>query len=108
MELGHVLHLECLGVSGLCNLYLKQFSFINIKTLLNDCSHIEDVHLLFRAHLIIFLGSLNLDIIMYTLPLGCLIHLVICNSNSLHPFLFKPCILISDILKMCTFYFVQF
>ena len=30
------------------------------------------------------------------------------NSNSFHPFLFKPCILIPDILKTCTSYFVQF
>ena len=38
--------------SGLCNLQLQQFSFLYIKNF--DCSHIEDVHLLFCAHLIIF------------------------------------------------------
>ena len=30
------------------------------------------------------------------------------NSSSFLSFLFKPCILIPDILNMCTFYFVQF
>ena len=51
------------GVSRLCN--LKQFSFPNIQTLNNDCSYIEDVHLLFCTHFIILffiLGILNLDI----------------------------------------------
>ena len=28
----------------LCNLYLKQISFLYIGTLHDDCSHIEDVH----------------------------------------------------------------
>ena len=51
-------------MSGLCNLQLKQFSFPYIQTLLNDCSHIEDVHLIFCAHLVFnyILGLLNLDI----------------------------------------------
>ena len=38
------------GVSSLCNLQLQIFLFLFIKTLHNDCSHIEDVHLLFSAH----------------------------------------------------------
>ena len=40
------------GVPSLCNLQLQQFSFLYVQTLPNDCSHIEDVHLLFCAHLI--------------------------------------------------------
>ena len=28
----------------MCNLYLKQISFLSIQTLHNDCSHTEDVH----------------------------------------------------------------
>ena len=50
-------------VPSLCNLYLQQFSFLYIQTLSNDCSYIEDVHLLFFAHLInifSFLRVLNL------------------------------------------------
>ena len=42
------------GVPSLCNLNLQQFSILYIHTLHNDCSHIEDVHLLFCAHFIIF------------------------------------------------------
>ena len=34
-------------------------TFLYIQTLHYDCSHIEDVHLLFCAHLIIILGVLN-------------------------------------------------
>ena len=37
---------------------------------------------------------------------GCLV-CVICNTNSIHSFLFKLCIMIVHILKMCTFYFVH-
>ena len=40
------------GVPSLCNLLLQQFSFLYIQTLPTDCSYIEDVHLLFCAHLI--------------------------------------------------------
>ena len=36
------------GVPSLCNL----FNFLFIQTLINDCSHIEDLHLPFCAHLI--------------------------------------------------------
>ena len=39
-------------VSGLCNLKLQNFSFHDIQTLHDNCSHIEDVHLLFCAYLI--------------------------------------------------------
>ena len=42
------------GVSSLCNLKLQQYSILYIQTLPNDCSHIEDVHLLFCARFIIF------------------------------------------------------
>ena len=37
------------GVPSLCNLKLQQYSILYIQTLNNDCSHIEDVHLLFCA-----------------------------------------------------------
>ena len=43
---------NALMVSGLCNLLLQKLSFFYIQILHNDCSHIEDVHLLFWAHLI--------------------------------------------------------
>ena len=42
------------------------YLFIYIQTMHYDCSHIEDVHLLFCADLIIFLGVLNVDIITST------------------------------------------
>ena len=42
------------GVPSLCNLKLQQYSILYIQTLHNDCSHIEDVHLLFCACFIIF------------------------------------------------------
>ena len=53
-------------MSGLCNLLLQKFPFLNIQTLHSDYSYIEHVHLLFCAHLInIFhiLGLLNLNIL---------------------------------------------
>ena len=62
---------------GLCNLLLQQFSILYIQSLLYDCSHIEPVHPIFCAHLIIYLGVLNLDIIMSIPPSECL-HCVIC------------------------------
>ena len=36
--------LECLHCLFVCNLLFKQISFLYSKTLLNDCSYIEDVH----------------------------------------------------------------
>ena len=47
------------GVPRLCNLNLKQYSILYIQTLHNDCSHIEDVHLLFCARFIIFFTFLT-------------------------------------------------
>ena len=44
-----------------------------------DCSHIDYVWTIFSAHLIIFFGLLNLDIIMSTPPLECLHCLCVCN-----------------------------
>ena len=37
---------------------------------------------------------------------GCLV-CVICNSDSIHSFIFNLCIMIVHTLKMCTFYFVH-
>ena len=42
------------GVPSLCTLKLEQYSILYIQTLHNDCSHIEDVHLLFCARFIFF------------------------------------------------------
>ena len=60
-------------MSGLCNLLLQQFLFFNIQTLPNDCSYMEDVHLLFCAHLInisTFLRILNLDTFFHPKGVG--------------------------------------
>ena len=46
--------LNAKGVPSLCNLKLQQYSILYIQTLHNDCSHIEDVHLLFCARFIFF------------------------------------------------------
>ena len=62
------------------------------------------MHPIFCAHLIIFLGLLNLDIITSTPPLECLHCLFVCNLQ------FKPisflyiqlCIMIVHPWKMCT------
>ena len=53
-------------MSGLCNVELHQFAFLNIQTLHNDYSYIEHVHLLYCAHLVnifSFLGMLDLNIL---------------------------------------------
>ena len=39
-------------MSDLCNLLLQQFKFLYIQPLPNNCSHMEEVHLHFCAHLI--------------------------------------------------------
>ena len=55
---GRVLNLDIFSirnakeVPSLCNLLLQQYSLLYIQTLHNDCSHIEDVHFSFCAHLI--------------------------------------------------------
>ena len=88
---------------------IYRFSFLYIQSLLNDCLHIEDLHLLFCAHfmnIFSFCRVLNLDIVVVS-PLcpsvpsvfnifGCQIY-VICNNKSFHAFIFK----------MCTSYFVH-
>ena len=70
-----------------------------------DCSHIEDVHLLFRAHfinIVSFLGVLNLNIFPSQMLRWCLVF-VICNT--FHSFIFKLCKMIVHTLKMCTLLF---
>ena len=47
------------GVPNLCNLKLQQYSILYIQTSHNDCSHIEDVHLLFCARFIILFTFLT-------------------------------------------------
>ena len=54
-----------------------------------------------------FLEVLHLDNMTSTPPVGCL-HCVISKPYRFHSFLIKPCILILDILKMCTCYVLQF
>ena len=50
-----------------------QFSFLHISKFGRyDCSHIEHVHPIFCAHLIIIFGVLNLYIFTSTPPLECL------------------------------------
>ena len=70
---------------------------------------IEDVHLLFCAHLIniftFFTGVELRHFFPSEMCRGCLV-CVICNSNSFHSFIFNLCIMIVHTLKMCTFYFV--
>ena len=36
--------LECLHCLFVCNLFIKQVSFLYIPTLHNDCSHIDNVY----------------------------------------------------------------
>ena len=92
----------------MCNLLLQQFSFLYFQSLNNDCSHIEDVQLLFCAHFIlyyIFEGNELRHYYVYT-TFGVLI---LCNLKrqqfSNVSFLFKLCILFYDILKIYTIYF---
>ena len=98
------------GVPSLCNLKLQQYSILYFQTLHNDCSHIEDVHLLFCARFIIFLTFLTgVELRHFFLSVmlrGCLV-CVICNSKSIHYFNFKLCIMIVHTLKMFTFHFVH-
>ena len=91
---------QCLGVSGLCNPKLQQFSFPRIQTLYIMID--EHVHPIFCAHLIIYLGVFNLNISMSTPPLECYTLCVICNSYRYHFFTFKLSIMIVRTLKMCT------
>ena len=53
-----------------------------------------------------FWWVLNLDIFPSEMLRGCLV-CVICNSNSIHYFIFKLCLMVAHTLKMCTSYFVQ-
>ena len=96
---------------SLCNLYLQQYSLLYIQALHDDCSHIEDVHLLFCAHLInifLFLTGVELRHFFPSEMLrGCLV-CVICNSSSYHSFIFKLYIMIVHSLNMYTLYLYTF
>ena len=97
------------GMPSLCNLKLQQYSILYIQTLHNDCSHIEDVHLLFCARFIIFqtfLTGVELTFFPSEMLRGCLV-CVICNSNRIHYFIFKLYMIIVHTLKMCTSHFVH-
>ena len=79
VELRHFFLPRCLGVPRLCNLYLQQYSLLYIQTLHDDCSQIEDVHLLFCAHLInIFLFLTGVELRHFFL-LRCLGVPSLCN-----------------------------
>ena len=90
---------------SLCNLKLQQYSFFYIQTLHNDCSHIEDVHLLFYARfmdIFSFLGGLELRHFFSLVEmLRWFLVCVICNSKSFHSLIFKLCIMIVHTLNMC-------
>ena len=62
LNLGIFLSEIWVGVSGLCNQYLQQFSFLYIQTLHYDCSYIEDVHLLFSIHFVNFFHFVGLEL----------------------------------------------
>ena len=97
-------------VPSLCNLYLQQYSLFYIQTLHDDCSHIEDVHLPFCAHLInIFLILTGVELRHFFLPrcLGAAVVCVICNSNSVHYIIFKVCVMIVHTLMMYISHFVH-
>ena len=82
---------------------------LNIQTLHNDCSYIDNVPLFFCADLInifLFLGLLNLFFPSEMLK-GCPVS-VICNSSSFHSFIFKLCIMIVHTLNMYTLYLCTF
>ena len=68
------------------------------------------MHLIFCARFIIFFSFLRgVELKTFfpsTMLRGCLV-CVICNSNSIHSFIFKLCTMIVHILKMCTSYFVH-
>ena len=67
------------------------------------------MHLPFCAHFIfsfLFLTGVELSHFPIRNAWVCLVY-VICNSNSIHYFIFKLCIMVAHTLKMCTFYFVQ-
>ena len=98
------------GMPSLCKLYLQQYSFLYIQTLHNDCSYIEDVHHLVCAHSINFFSFLRGVELRHFFHLKCLggcLVCVICNSNSIHSFIFELCVMTVHTLKMCPFYFVK-
>ena len=88
------IHLGCL---------LLHIFHLFIFNLYNDCSHIEDMHLLFYAHFMIFFSFWGAELRLFPFKmirwrLVC----VICNSNSFHSAIFKLCIMIVHTLKLCT------
>ena len=94
-------------VCVICN--SKSFNSFFIQTLPNDCWHLKIctsyfVHVSY--YFFRFWGVLNLDIFSSEMLRGCLV-CVICNSNSIHSFVFIPNIMIVHTLKMCTFHFVH-
>ena len=77
VELRHFFQSEMLRSCQCCEICnSSNFHPFYIKTVHYDCSHIEDVQLLFCAHLIFYyiLRVLNLDVITSTPPLKCLMY----------------------------------
>ena len=94
---------------SLCNQQLQKLSFLFLQTLHNDCSHIEDVHHLFCAHLInIFSFFTVVGLRFFPSKMrGVSLVCVICNFNSFQSFIAKRRTMIVHTLKMCTFYFMH-
>ena len=67
------------GVPSMCNLKLQQYSLLYIQTLHNDCSHIEDVHLPFCAHLLNIFSFLTGVELRHFFHLKCLGVPSLCN-----------------------------
>ena len=76
----------------------------------NDCSHIEDVHLLFYAHFMNIFSLLGgLELRHFSLErLRWFLVCVICNSKSFHSLIFKLCIVIVHTLNMCLCFLCKF
>ena len=100
------------GVPSLCNLYFQKFAFLFIQTCIMITRILRDVHLLFCEHFTTFFSflrdvDLTCSVVLSKMLTGCLV-CVICNDKSCHSFLFKLCIVIVHILKMCTSYLCTF
>ena len=65
-------------VCVICN-YNSFYSFIFLKTLHNDCLHIEDVHFLFCAHLIISYYTFRIAALRYYYVYTTFGLLILCN-----------------------------
>ena len=89
-------------VCVICN--SNSFHSFIFKLCLIYCSYIENMHLLFCIHFMIFffiIWGLELRHFFCKMCRGCLV-CIICNSKSLHFLLFKLCIMIIHTRKYMT------